>query len=75
MNNVPRSNHIHINSLVPESRTITSVKDKIERKKVSPIQVVENNFTPSYPNFLPSKPQKIELINGNTIINKYIKKY
>jgi len=51
----------------------TSAKEYIEITQVKNNKEQEKILTPSYPNFLPIKPQNIELNKGKNKINKYIK--
>jgi len=61
-----------MNSWKFDSKTTTSIKDEIHKRQVISKEKQEKIFTPSYPNFLPNNPQKIELIKGNNIISIYI---
>lgn len=70
--NIPKLNQFHIYIVVEDSNIITSIKEQKHRTQVSNKERVEKNLTPLYPNFRPKNPHIIELINGKTIINKYI---
>jgi len=57
---------------IRESNITTSINEKIDKVQVININIQDKIFTPSYPIFLPNKPQIIKLNKGKNKINKYI---
>ena len=55
-----------------DSSCTTSIKENKDIMKVPNNRIQEKILTPSYPNFLPHKPQNTELNKGSNKIRIYI---
>lgn len=70
--NIPKLNQDQSFMKIRESNITTSINEKIDKVQVININIQDKIFTPSYPIFLPNKPQIIKLNKGKNKINKYI---
>ena len=70
--NIPKSNQDHNLMFIRDSNWVISIKEIKDIIKVLNSKIQEKILTPSYPNFLPKKPQNKELNKGNKRVSMYI---